>query len=220
MESQLEQKDSYRILVIDDTRIDREIFKDLLERTGYLVKTAVDGQEGLELLKKVEFDLVLCDYMMQQMNGHEFLRAVRQDSSLKHQIVIIVTSDESEETKLKLLNAGANDFIHKKATHAEVIARVKAHLNFREISSLRVILETAGHFAYEINKPLFILIAALDTLKAKIEKEIVEKKSAAELLEIIKSLNTQANRIMKLADDIKRLGMDRRSYYKIEEKIL
>ncbi len=205
-----------RILVIDDTKTDRDLFKYLLTQSGFYVETAADGEEALAALKKGEFDLALCDYLMPNMDGLEFLLKMRQDSRLSHVIVIIITSDETEETKVKLLKAGANDFIHKGVSKNEVVARIRVHLDAQNAQVNRKILEVAGEMANSINQPLSVLVAALDVLKEMVQSLSAGQKE--EFMEALKTINKQADSMIVTSENLKRLALDTRKHYKVDKK--
>lgn len=209
IKSSIEQK----ILVIDDTKTDRELFRAILGRAGYRVEVAENGEEALRKLGAEEFDLVCCDYMMPVMDGYGFLKSVREKANLKHLIVIIVTSDESEETKIRLLRAGANDFIHKGASHEEIKARVQTHLAATQTTAARAAVQLAGRLANEINQPLSAMTAALDLLKESIEGGGTKK----QLLPVVDTLNRQVDRMTELTQGIRRLGMDPEKHYRSDK---
>lgn len=212
-----QQKHQVRILVIDDTKTDRDLFKYFLTQAGYDVELASNGHEAMEMLAKKEFDLALCDYQMPVMNGYDFLVKVKGNSNLSHMVVIIITSDEAPETQVLLLKAGANDFIHKGSTSSEILARIKTHLDAQAGYFNRQILSMAGRLASELNQPLGVIVSALDVLKEKISSEIPKTKQE-EFVKILQSLNNQADQMTKITEDIRKLGMDTSKVYKIDKK--
>ena len=199
-------KTKHRILVVDDTKTDRDLFKFFIGQSGYEVDTAADGKEALLALSKKEYDLVLCDYLMPQMDGYEFLLEVKSREQLKHMVVIIITSDEAESTKVKLLKAGVNDFIQKGCSPNEILTRIKIHLDAQAGYSQRQILTMAAKLANDLNQPLSVLISALDVLKLKIEMD-VPKDNRAELLGIMDQINAQANAITVCTNELRKVGM-------------
>ena len=122
-------KKNIKILVVDDSSADREILKVLLAKEGYDVATVSSAHEALIRMSQEYFDLTLCDYNMPEMNGEDFVDRLRQDAVLKSSVVIIITSEQDKDVKVRLLKKGANDFIHKGAAREEILARVDAHLN-------------------------------------------------------------------------------------------
>ncbi|MBL8014511.1 MAG: response regulator, partial [Candidatus Omnitrophica bacterium] len=125
------QKKNIKILVIDDSPSDCEIMKAFLSKEGYDVVTVESATEGLIRLSQEYFDLTLCDYNMPEINGEGFIERVRQDAVLRSSVVIIVTSEQDTDIKVRLLKNGANDFIHKGAAREEILARIDAHLHAR-----------------------------------------------------------------------------------------
>ncbi len=119
------------ILIVEDEKPISDILKFNLEKEGYKTVQAFDGEEGLNLAKTSDFDLILLDVMLPKMDGFQVLREVR---SLKVNIpIILVTAREDEIDKVLGLELGADDYITKPYSMRELIARVKANLR-RSIS--------------------------------------------------------------------------------------
>lgn len=114
-----------KILVVDDEKAIADIIKFNLEKEGYKVTTAYDGQEGIESVKEVNPDLVILDVMMPRKDGFQVLKEIRQDYNLP---VIMLTAKEEEVDKVLGLELGADDYITKPFSMRELIARVKANL--------------------------------------------------------------------------------------------
>ncbi|MBR4892936.1 MAG: response regulator transcription factor [Clostridia bacterium] len=114
------------ILIVEDEKPISDILKFNLEKEGYKTKQAFDGEEGLNLAKKEDFDLVLLDVMLPKMDGFQVLRELR---SVKKNIpILLVTAREDEIDKVLGLELGADDYITKPYSVRELIARVKANL--------------------------------------------------------------------------------------------
>ncbi len=101
------------ILVAEDSITSRMLLKNILEASGYHVKTAVDGQEAYTTLKTEEFNLVVSDVEMPRMNGFELTAKIRSDKKIEETPVILVTSLDSREDREKGIDAGANAYIIK-----------------------------------------------------------------------------------------------------------
>ncbi len=115
-----------RILVVED---DPKILKLLagdLELEGYLVTTAVDGEQGLERAKSLKPDLMILDVMMPKMSGYDVCRALRKDGS--DMPIIMLTAKGQETEKIVGLDLGADDYVTKPFSGMELMARVKALL--------------------------------------------------------------------------------------------
>lgn len=102
-----------KILVADDSLTTRTLLKNIMEMSGYEVRTAFDGLDAYEILKKEPFDLVISDVDMPRMNGFELTESIRADSQLSDLPVVIITSLESAEDKERGMHAGANAYIVK-----------------------------------------------------------------------------------------------------------
>lgn len=112
------------MLIEDDADV-REMVKEYLERENYRVSTAVDGESGLALFSKEEFDLVLLDIMMPNVNGIEVLKSIRCQSVIP---VLILSARDSDTEKVLGLELGADDYMAKPFSMLELSARMKAAL--------------------------------------------------------------------------------------------
>jgi two-component system sensor histidine kinase and response regulator WspE len=101
------------ILVVDDSITVREMERKLLENRGYTVEVAVDGLAGWNSVRTQSFDLIISDIDMPRMNGFELVENIRGHDRLKSLPVIIVSYKDSEENRLKGLQAGANYYLTK-----------------------------------------------------------------------------------------------------------
>ncbi len=101
------------ILVAEDSITARSLIRNILETAGYVVQTAVDGQEALQMLKKEWFDLLVSDVEMPRLNGFELTARIREDNKLSELPVILVTALESADDRQRGMDAGANAYINK-----------------------------------------------------------------------------------------------------------
>lgn len=115
-----------RILIIEDDPDILDIVTFNLEREGYHVDTAADGEEGLLTFAAQSYDLVLLDIMIPKLSGLEVLDAIRTRSDLP---VLIMSARTAEEDRLAGLARMADDYICKPFSIKEVLARIKVHLN-------------------------------------------------------------------------------------------
>jgi two-component system, chemotaxis family, chemotaxis protein CheY len=110
-----------RALVVDDSRAMRSIISKILARLGFEVVQAADGVEALATLSTgAPVDVVLSDWNMPEMNGLEFVKALRADPKFARVVVVMVTTETHIEQMMTALEAGANEYIMKPFT-AEVI---------------------------------------------------------------------------------------------------
>jgi len=110
-----------RILVVDDSLTVREVERKLLEREGYSVTSAVDGMDGWNALQRATFDLVVSDVDMPRMNGIELVRKIKEHAQFRFIPVMIVSYKDSEEDRLRGLEAGANYYLTKGSFHDETL---------------------------------------------------------------------------------------------------
>ncbi|NNG14530.1 MAG: response regulator, partial [Gammaproteobacteria bacterium] len=101
------------ILVVDDSITTRTLEKNIFEAAGYQVTTAVDGVNGWELLQEQDFDLIVTDIEMPNMNGFELTERIKQNEQFQETPVIIVTSLASDTDQQRGIEVGANAYIVK-----------------------------------------------------------------------------------------------------------
>jgi len=114
-----------KILVVDDEKPISDIIKFNLEKEGYEVVTAFDGEEALEKVTAEEPDLIVLDIMLPKIDGLEVVREVRKNHDMP---IIMVTAKETEIDKVLGLELGADDYVTKPFSNRELVARVKANL--------------------------------------------------------------------------------------------
>lgn len=116
------------ILVVDDEEHIRTLLCFSLEREGFRVVTAGDGEEGLKLARTLRPDLVILDVMLPEKSGLEFCKALRADRELREIPVIMLSARGAEMDRVLGLETGADDYVTKPFSVRELVARVRAHL--------------------------------------------------------------------------------------------
>ena len=114
-----------KILVVDDEKPISDIIKFNLEKEGYDIVTAFNGEEALEKVEEENPDLIVLDVMLPKIDGLEVVREVRKTHSMP---IIMVTAKETEIDKVLGLELGADDYVTKPFSNRELVARVKANL--------------------------------------------------------------------------------------------
>ena len=117
--------DMNKILVVDDEKPISDIIKFNLEKEGYEVVRAFDGEEALEVFEKEQPDLVVLDWMLPKLEGLDVCREIRKTS---HIPIIMLTAKDSEIDKVLGLEIGADDYVTKPFSNRELVARVKANI--------------------------------------------------------------------------------------------
>jgi len=115
-----------RILIIEDDINIAELERDFLQLNGYESDIAQDGEEGLKKALTGIYDVIIVDLMLPKKNGNEIIKEVRK----KFEIPIIVVSARTEDIdKIRGLDFGADDYLTKPFSPAELAARIKSHIN-------------------------------------------------------------------------------------------
>jgi two-component system KDP operon response regulator KdpE len=120
-----ESQSRRNILVVDDESQITRVLRTALSSHGYAVRTAGDGDEGLEIMREWMPDLVITDLSMPNMGGLELCRRIRTKSQLP---IIILSVRGEEKMKVEALDAGADDYVTKPFSMNELLARVRAGL--------------------------------------------------------------------------------------------
>lgn len=122
------------ILVVDDTAANRKLLVDLLTTQGYATATAASGEEGLEKVASIRPDLVLLDVMMPGISGYDVCEQIRANPDNGILPVVMVTSLDPTQERIKGLQAGADDFLTKPINRPELLARVKSLLRIKSFN--------------------------------------------------------------------------------------
>jgi two-component system nitrogen regulation response regulator NtrX len=112
-----------RILIIDDESAIRSSLQGILEDEGYAVQTAASGEEGLEILSKGNFGLVLLDIWLPEMNGLDVLTEIQNRD--EKPAVVVISGHGTVETAVKAVKSGAYDFLEKPLSLEKVVLTVK-----------------------------------------------------------------------------------------------
>jgi class 3 adenylate cyclase/CheY-like chemotaxis protein len=142
---------SARILVVDDVALNVKLLADLLVAKGYRTCSATSGAEALRVLAAERPDLVLLDVMMPGMSGYDVCREIRADPAHAMLPVVLVTALDPAEERAKGLDAGADDFLSKPVSQAELLARVRSLLRIKSLYD--ELLRQRGELA-ELNRTL------------------------------------------------------------------
>ena len=121
-----DKKRSGRILVVDDESAITSNLAPFLERTGFVVATAANGETALQLIKDFQPDLTVLDVLMPRMDGREVLRRIRQSGN--YTPIILLTQVGSPAERAVALDEGADDYLNKPFEPYELVARIKAVL--------------------------------------------------------------------------------------------
>ena len=130
-----------KIFIIEDETSIIHLVQHNLEKDGFIVSSAINGNEGLKDLKKFEPNLLLLDWMLPDLSGIEICKSIRKDTSFKNLPVIMLTAKGEEEDKIKGLDSGADDYLTKPFSYNELLARIKAILRRSDPKTISDTLE-------------------------------------------------------------------------------
>jgi DNA-binding response OmpR family regulator len=169
--------DSIKILVVDDESRMRKLVKDFLNRSGYEVLEAGDGEAALDLFYKEKgISLIILDVMMPKINGWDVCREIRETSNVP---VIMLTAKSTENDELTGFDVGADEYISKPFSPKILVARVEAILrrtnrigdeaNIRKIGG--IVLDKAAHQVTIDEKPIGLSFKEFELLDYFMENQ-------------------------------------------------
>ena len=117
------------ILIVDDSPTEIHIFKKILEKRGYKTEVARDGQEGLEIARQIQPDLILMDVVMPVLNGFQATRKLRNEEATANIPIIMVTTKDQQTDINWGKRQGANEYLVKPVMPAELLDKIKSLLD-------------------------------------------------------------------------------------------
>ncbi|MCF8365414.1 MAG: response regulator [Bacteroidales bacterium] len=126
------QANKRKILIVDDVPKNIELAANILQTKNYNITFAKSGPIALEKVKSIQFDLILLDVMMPEMDGFEVCKILKDDDATKDIPVIFLTARSETENVVKGFELGAVDYVTKPFQTEELLARVKTHVDIRE----------------------------------------------------------------------------------------
>ena len=114
-----------RILIIEDEESIADLEKDYLELSGFEVQTETRGDSGLQTALNKDFDLIILDLMLPGVDGFEVCRKIRESKDVP---ILMVSAKKDDIDKIRGLGLGADDYMTKRFSPSELVARVKAHM--------------------------------------------------------------------------------------------
>ena len=120
------------ILIVDDNPKNLQVLGSTLEQENYSVEFAINGKAALGLIEKLDFDLILLDVMMPEMDGFEVCQKVRASKNNKDVPIIFLTAKTDRESIIKGFEIGGQDYVTKPFDSGELLARVKTQVELRQ----------------------------------------------------------------------------------------
>lgn len=167
----VKSKKSDTVLVVDDTPKNIQVLGTILREEGFNINVATNGKEAIETANKVNPDIILLDIMMPEMDGFEACKLLKQNEKTAHIPIIFLTAKTEAEDILKGFELGANDYVTKPFNSAELLARVKTHLELvqgrnelkRQSMERKILLQVITH---DLTNPLVGLKGIVELLES------------------------------------------------------
>lgn len=197
------------ILFVEDDESLGEVTKDWLEDHGYSVEWVLDGNEAYERLKKKKYDVVILDLMIPGIEGLELCKKMRKETINRDTPVIILTALSDEDTKVKGLNLGADDYVTKPFSVKELAARIEAilrRMGKREVLEFEGIVENKRSKSVTVDgKPVHLTKTELQLLEFFLEhpeelfsrEELLQKIWGADHNETTRTVDVYISRLRK-----------------------
>ncbi|HPQ19443.1 MAG TPA: response regulator [bacterium] len=173
-----------KILIVDDDKTIIKIVSFYLEKEGYEVLTAENGEQAYNIAVEQLPTVIISDIMMPVMDGYELCKKIKENEELKYIPVLLLTAKESKSDIIKGFECGANDFITKPFHSVELLARIKSFVNLRlnhlEIIEKNKIIENSQKeletIFNNINESIFIFNKNLEIIRInKIAEQLLGK---------------------------------------------
>ncbi len=119
------------ILIVDDIPKNLQVLGNILNKNGYKISAALNGEQALKIIDKAKPDLILLDIMMPGLTGYDVLKKIKSNDDIKEIPVIFLTAKTEKEDVIQGIELGAVDYITKPFNSIELLARVKNHVELK-----------------------------------------------------------------------------------------
>lgn len=143
------------VLVVDDNENNRDLFMRQLQREGYTVTTASNGKDALEMVKTGDYELVLLDLKMPELDGYQVLEQLKRDEQWQHIPVIMISASDEIDQVVRCIEIGAEDFLPKPFNPTLLKARIGAALDKKHFRDReRNYLQQVETYSQKLNQEL------------------------------------------------------------------
>ncbi|WP_221031343.1 hybrid sensor histidine kinase/response regulator [Actomonas aquatica] len=150
----------HRILVVEDHSPTRGLLERILREVGYAVDSAADGADGLKRAREVHPDLVITDLVMPRLDGHTFVRQLREMPDFKAVPVIVLTGRNDNSAMRTAMRRGADDYIYKPFETDDLLQSVAVRLERKDlVDELSAFAHTVAH---DLRSPISVLLGRLE----------------------------------------------------------
>lgn len=200
-----------KILVIDDFPDNVFLLQDRLEKEGYEVIKAYEGNMGIQKAEEENPDLILLDIMLPDISGFEVCKKLSTQDSTKMIPIILLTALTEAENIRTGLQAGAFDYIKKPFNRTELLARINSALRFSEMNKLLLEMESIKTYAatvvtanHEIKQPLTLINLSTAAIRRELAKENISSELILKRIEFIEKAAKDINDVLEKLASIKK----------------
>lgn len=216
-----------KILIIDDIASNIQVVANVLKKNNFNISYAQNGKTGIERARQINFDLILLDIMMPEMDGYEVCTQLKKDPKTREVPIIFLTAKTNEESLKKGFECGAVDFISKPFKTAELIARVNTHIQLKTVRE--VLSETNIHLqeanankdkllsiiAHDLRNPFSVLITF-----SKLLLDSIDDFSRDDILNYLKTFYQTSKQGYNLLDNLLKWSKSQTGNMDIEPEII
>ena len=202
--TEMEKEIEARILIVDDSPTQLLILKNLLEKHGFMVEQAVDGEDALSKVQQKKPDLVISDIFMPKLTGYELCHAIKEDVRFSFTPVILLTTMSASESIVHALNSGADYFVPKPYDEKYLISKIKSIFATKDLNrhyahkeTMDVVVDGKRHTV--ISNRQQILNLFLSTYDAVVQKNNELEKAQRRLQEMQNQL-IESQRLAAIAE--------------------
>lgn len=200
-----------RILVIDDYPDNVYLLKERLEKEGFEILTAFDGETGIQISVQEKPDLILLDIMLPGMSGYDVCQTLTVKDETKQIPIILLTALTEVNNLRQGLQAGAFDYIKKPFNKIELVARINSALRFSETNRLLIELEKIKTYAatvvtanHEIKQPLTLINLSTAAIRRELSREEFSKDTVFKRVEFIENAARDIVSVLEKLGSIKK----------------
>jgi sigma-B regulation protein RsbU (phosphoserine phosphatase) len=196
-----------RVLVVDDSKLQRRIVSLSLKKWGFNVTEAASGLEALEICKKQAIDLVISDWIMPEMDGLEFCKEFRKLDRDRYGYFILLTSKNEKNDVALGLDIGADDFLSKPVNSAELKARIRAGTRVLDMEQRLI----------DQNETVANALEELQYLYEEINKDLAEAEKLQQSLIPVRNLEIGSGELSLLFQSCGHVGGDLVGFFTFSE---